>query len=135
MTKTYANSADTRNVEMFAGAFVFDGVATSVGALTINMNATQKVRGDASKTGGAELVVTTDYDPKVSITAPVGVDTAAWWQNVLDGKVITSLVYTGTYFDITISNLSIADHQQTDDEGELAQTQELSFQSIEIQAK
>ena len=135
VTKVYANGADDANVEMFVGSLVFDGVATAVDALTISMNATQKVRGDSGATGGAELVSTTDYDPKVTITAPVGADTASWWQNVLNGTVITELVYTGTYFDITLSDLSIANHSQADLEGELALTQELSFAKIEIQAK
>lgn len=131
----YANDAATRATELFLGAFTFDGVATPIESLSINMNNTQKAKKDPAAGGGTSFVVSTNYEPTMSITCPVGAATADWWTNATTGKVITEAKYEGTYFNIILSNLSIKSHAQEDSEGEVSLTQELSFEKIEIQAK
>ncbi len=135
VAKEYANDAGRREVEQFLGSLVFDGVATPVEKMTIALNGQFKKVGQPNATGGVETVITTTYDPKVSITVPVGTATANWWTNALTGKVISELKYTGTYFDITVSDLSITSHTNADSEGEVALTQELNFGAIRIEAK
>ena len=131
----YANDAATRATELFVGSFVFDSVATPIESLNINMNNTQKAKRDPNGQYGVSFVTSTNYEPTMTITCPVGSETSAWWANATTGKVITEAKYTGTYFDITLNNLSIKSHTQEDSEGEVSLTQELSFESIRIDAK
>jgi len=131
----YTNDANLRNNEMLTGAVTIDGVATAINGLDININAETKVKKDPSKTGQRSYSKSTDYDPKVSITAPVGVDTTGWWDRVASGGTIDNITYAGIYYDIIIEDLSIASFSVTDDEGELANTQELSFGKITLAHK
>lgn len=131
----YINDAATRATELFLGSFTFDGVATPIESLSIAMNNTQKAKKDPAGKYGVSYVTSTNYEPTMTITCPVGSETDAWWGNATSGKVITTATYVGTYFDIIISNLSIKSHGQEDAEGEVSLTQELSFESIRINAK
>jgi hypothetical protein len=135
VAKEYINDAATRDVELFDGTLTLGGTATPVESITISMNPQQKSKKDPSAEGGVSTNTSTDYDPLVSITVPVGVATANWWTNATTGEVISDLTYTGTHFNIIISDLSIRNHTNEDSEGEIAMTQELSFAKIEIQAK
>jgi hypothetical protein len=123
-------------VELFEGALTFDSVLTNVETISIDLAATQKTgKTPAAGKNGVSLIKTTDNRPKVTITAPVGSDTATWWDNMINGNVIAELTYVGTYYDITITNMSISGHTQEDSDGEIALTQELGFDSITIEAK
>jgi hypothetical protein len=135
ITDVYSNDADKRNIEMFVGSLTLNGVATPVEGLTIAMNAeNQEQKTSESGKKGIDYIYGADYKPTVSITAPIGTATTSWWAAVVAGRVVDTMVYSGTYFDISCTDLVINSIARSAD-GKVKLTQELSPKTITITPK
>ena len=135
ITDVYSNDADKLPIEMFVGSLTLGGTEIPVEGLTIAMNAEnseQKTPTAGKK--GIDYIYGSDYKPTVSITAPIGTATSDWWTNVVEGVVIDTMVYTGTYFDITCTDLVINSIARNS-EGKVSLTQELSPKTITVTPK
>jgi hypothetical protein len=131
----YANDAATRATELFIGSVEVGGVATDVEKFSIAMNVELKER-KSPETGknGVDYIYEADVKPTVTITAPLGADTATWWPNVIAGNVISTLTYTGTYWDFELTDLVINSMSREAD-GQISLTQELSPTTILLTPK
>ena len=125
----------TRAVEYLEGAVTLGGVATAIEGLSLSMNVELKEK-KSTLTGkhGIDYIAEVDIKPVVSITAPIGTDTATWWPNVLDGSVISSFTYIGTYWNITMTDLVIGSMAKNAD-GIISLTQELEPTTILLAPK
>ncbi len=131
----YANDSATRATELFVGSVLVGAVATAVEKISCTMNVELKERKSAvSGKNGVDFIYEADVKPVVSITAPLGTDTSTWWTNVIAGNVISTLSYTGTYWDFSFTDLVI-NSMSRDADGEISLTQELSPTTITLQPK
>lgn len=128
----YSNDAATRATELFVGAVEFDGVSTALQNLSFAMNVELMERKDPTAgKNGIDFIYEADIKPMVSITAPLGTNTATWWPNVLSGNVVPLLKYTGEYWDFEFTDLVISTISR-DANGEIRLTQELEPTTIKL---
>ena len=131
----YINDASTRAVELFRGSVEINAGASAVEKLSFAMNVElmERKSADAGK-NGIDFIYEANVKPTVSMTAPLGVNTASWWGNVIDGNVISEISYTGEYWDFIFTNLVINSMSREAD-GEIKLTQELSPSTIRLVPK
>jgi len=108
IAEEYSNDAGTQPIEMFVGSLELDSVSLPVDAFTLNMNTENVEQKDPSANKGVGHIYTNTSKPTIELKAPIGTATGNWWTNLEDGKVYSTLVYTGLHYDITMTDLVVS---------------------------